>query len=224
MKSAIFLHRSHDDDLMALRESVGIREFGNLLKESIRVLARPGYIPKHKPPSELGDYTGEQDTIRVVVNIESAKDTDIEELLSHVKFRRLGAFCKMAMRFYIGPREVMRSMLDIDLFPVLSYVPKAGHIVASIPPSNIRPVKSRKNTAQENVLANRTQMRAEEPTPILNPIESEKDRNDATIVTAMPTGYMPSRSLDMTMGDTVVVTEPTEDEDDILALLEGLMD
>lgn len=217
MQSVITLYRSHDEDLFALYETVGLREFGRLLKESLRVLARPNYKPQHKPPSELIEYTGVEDRLRLGLTVKAQKDADIEELLSHVKDRRLGAFCKMALRFYLGPKEVMSSMLDVDLVPVMSYVP-TGHIVASA--VHIAPVRTTVPKSERCKKSDDRDMREYSPDS-----KTDTEITNDTIVTALPTQVIPSRSLDMTMGDTVVMTEVTEeDEDEILALLEGFMD
>lgn len=223
MQSVVILYRSHDEDLLALYETVGLREFGRLLKESLRILSRPGYKPKHKPPTELIPFTGEKDSIRLKLNVTAEKDADIEELLSHVKNRRLGAFCKMALRFYIGPQNVLASMLDISLTPVLSYIP-TGHIVASV--QTAKPVRQ-KRTKKDNIAAPDIDKEQEPETEPITYIDTDNDQSNTndTIVTALPMQMIPAGDLNMTMGDTVVMTGANEeDEDDILALLENLMD
>lgn len=224
MQSVMTLYRSHDEDLLALYETVGIREFGRLLKESLRVLARPDYIPKYRPPSIINPYTGDVQKRRFLISIRAKKDADIEELLSHVKERRMGAFCKMALRFYLGPKDVMSSMLNIRLVSTLSYVP-TGYIVASTPsPSCVRDVTAK--ATNQSVIATAKVQNKPEPSNIddIDSTDSQIYTKD-TVITALPMQIIPSRSLEMTTGDTVVMTEADEqDEDDVLALLESLMD
>lgn len=209
MQSVIILYRSHDDDLLALYETVGLREFGRILKESLRILARPGYIPKHKPPETLRAYVGLAEKMRFRLNVTSEKDIDIAELLSHVKYRKLNQFCKTALRFYLGPNKVLPFLLDIELTPVLSYI-STGNIVARTVIDT--PIRGRCPTKNE-----------------LKEIDTNTNllTNTDTITTTLPTQIMPSdsfdNSLDMTMGNTVVMNENDINEDDILTMLEGLM-
>lgn len=211
MRSVITLYHAHDGDLLALYQTVGLREFGRLLKEALRILARPDYIPKHKPPFPLVPY-GEEKNLRLYLTVKAEKDRDIEELLSHVKYRRLGAFCKMAMRFYLGPRDVMGAMMDIALVPAMTYVP-TGYIVASVPA----------------VLPAHTGRRAA--------VSGREESGEEHRVGTGQNVHLPDRAEDTTfkahgnsfhdLADACeqgTNTVADEDEEDVLALLESLMD
>lgn len=205
MVSVLYLYNKHDADLIGLLEEVGIKDFRNICKDSLRILTRPGYIPKVTVP-KYKPYEGEKERFDVFVSIQSLKDADIQELLSHVKYRQFNSFCKMAMRFYLGVIPTMSSMLDMELIKTVPVYTPSGVIVFSNNISAIndrtdkRSHKEKKDTIKK---ANKAIQKRE-----INNI------NDA-VLTEIP--------------QSVPVWEDKEvdaaiDETDVLSLLEGLLD
>lgn len=115
MRLRFKLYRGYDEDLMGLYETVGPKGFCALLRESMRIMIRPGYIPKAKPPEHIPPYSGERSTISVEMNLIKAADNDLKDLVSHVKSRKVTQFLKLSLRFYMGRFACLTVLLDTPL-------------------------------------------------------------------------------------------------------------
>ena len=145
MRNTLILYKGYDSDLLGLLEQVGLREWGHLLKESLRILIRPGYTPKHTAPQKVNPYTKEETKIMLNICITGKNDEDIVELLNHVKQKKFGSFCKMALRFYIGRNNTLESMLDISLIPeILIPIYQSQYLIGNF----ISPVSAKKRTTR----------------------------------------------------------------------------
>lgn len=175
MVSVIYLYKTHDADLIGLLEEVGIKDFREVMKDALRILTRPGYIPKINIPT-YKTYDGDTDFFKIAISIQSKKDIDIQELLNHVKNRRINSFIKMAMRFYLGVIPTMSSMLDTELIKTVPVYTPSGVIVFS---NNINTginekQKEQKRIKKENIKrANKTiQIKSKENIEPLNFIDT----------------------------------------------------
>lgn len=228
MKNSFLLYRTHDADLIGLFYMVGTKEFGHILKESLRILVRDNYKPTHIPPTYITPYDGEKEQVFISMCISNKKDIDVDELLSHVKPRRMGSFCKMAMRFYIGRVSTLQAMLDVPLVPRLAISMSddllrnnafglytgiyagIGNIPTQPPqviipptetilPSNVEQVISKPDETSQIPETTSTFTQIEPASP---PLTEER--------------YAKNTGL-------ILDTDETNDDDDIFAMLEGMM-
>lgn len=132
MLGFLYLYRQYDSDLILLLNNVGEKSFRNILKDSLRKLIRPYYIPK-VDISNL--YISNNIEIKepksiVTYSIASKKDSDIFELLKSVRNGQKNNFVKMAMRYHLGVTYVMSAMLNINnpLKSVPIYIPSSSLI------------------------------------------------------------------------------------------------
>ena len=237
MRNSFILYRTHDSDLIGLLDMVGVQEFGQILKESIRILTRDSYAPKHVPPTYITPYEGEKEQFVLSVCIESKKDADIAELLTHVKPRRFGNFCKMAMRFYIGRVSTLQAMLDISLIPriVIGMSDDVLRnntfcVVTNIPaPEAQKSPRVRKNPEESNPKENNPNYTEEKQicetvTPVASPepesILSNIAAPVAPVSTSIPTKTEDGQEFTWNSG---LVLDTDEEDDDILSMLEGMM-
>lgn len=252
IRNTLILYKSYDSDLLGLLDQVGLREWGRLLKESLRVLIRPGYIPKHIAPQKLNPYQKDDTKVMINICITGENDADIIELLNHVKARKFGSFCKMALRFYIGRNNALETMLDVALLPeILIPIYQTQYLVSnvvSVPKKktirkrNTKPKKTKQKEIKE-IDINLVETKDIEELPITpvfnNPVlnlEKEISYNDQeqALVTKnqIPEDnnydYYNSNNENNIEFDDEPITFTEEkvksnDEDDILSLLEGMM-
>lgn len=120
VQKTLYFSKRHDADLISLYHQIGRKAFVKVMKESLRVLVRAGYEPTfiknlEIAPILLQDSGNEDEAFYIVVSFSSEKDTDIADLISNVKPKKLGAFIKNAMRLLIGPYYVLGCLLDGDV-------------------------------------------------------------------------------------------------------------
>lgn len=151
MLGFLYLYRQYDSDLILLLNNVGEKSFRNILKDSLRKLIRPYYIPK-VDISNL--YISNNIEIKepksiVTYSIASKKDSDIFELLKSVRNGQKNNFVKMAMRYHLGVTYVMSAMLNINnpLKSVPIYIPSSSLI--QITNQNIKEETSQLNEEKE---------------------------------------------------------------------------
>lgn len=126
----LYLYPTYDTDLCGLLNEAGVKDFRNIAKDALKVLTRPGYVPKTVIPGfkPLTD-TEHSKVTTVQLSIQSKKDEDIRELISHIKPRQFNSFVKTAMRFYIGAIPTLSCMLDMELIKTVPVYTPNGVIV-----------------------------------------------------------------------------------------------
>lgn len=132
MLGFLYLYRQYDSDLILLLNNVGEKSFRNILKDSLRKLIRPYYIPKVDISnlSISNNIEIKEPKSIVTYSIASKKDSDIFELLKSVRNGQKNNFVKMAMRYHLGVTYVMSAMLNINnpLKSVPIYIPSSSLI------------------------------------------------------------------------------------------------
>lgn len=132
MLGFLYLYRQYDSDLILLLNNVGEKSFRNILKDSLRKLIRPYYIPKVDISnlSISNNIEIKEPKSIVTYSIASKKDSDIFELLKSVRNGQKNNFVKMAIRYHLGVTYVMSAMLNINnpLKSVPIYIPSSSLI------------------------------------------------------------------------------------------------
>lgn len=151
MLGFLYLYRQYDSDLILLLNNVGEKSFRNILKDSLRKLIRPYYIPKVdiSKLSISNNIEIKEPKSIVTYSIASKKDSDIFELLKSVRNGQKNNFVKMAMRYHLGVTYVMSAMLNINnpLKSVPIYIPSSSLI--QITNQNIKEETSQLNEEKE---------------------------------------------------------------------------
>lgn len=207
MHKTIILSGKRDPDLVSLYRMVGSKEFTKLMKEALRMAVRPGYKPVTKLPEGFTLQAPENnEDIRVDLCVTSAKDADVEEVLSHVLPRELGLFAKQAMRFSMGAVSVLQAYLDADFTQKIVHNPLPTQVFSI---EGAVPTKQKRSSATG---VRRPKKPAVCATPVLPPSLPKPETVHAPNVPSF--------------GDTEPAKEPkpaTSEEDEMLALLEGLL-
>ena len=176
----LFLKRNRDSGLLRLYFTLGAKEFRKVVKDSLRVLTRPGYIPKVTIPTlnELAEIPENNDkSISLSIKL-SNNDKDVINLLNNVRLGTIGNFVLDALKFYIGPIFAFNSNLvatEIDTVPF--YTPN-GVIVFANTSSPFMTVASRESKQQKiasinAAIAKREAKRKEEDNVFVSkPVES----------------------------------------------------
>ena len=147
----ILLYPNFDDDLLDLYETVGKKDFIKITKDALKVLTRPGYIPKVPLPPQTVKHNPELDKpVRILSTISSKNDEDIRQLIDHIKKNQHSAFVKMALRVYLGPIKYFNSKLDIDLIRTNPIYTPSGVIVFPGSTSPVISFKSRQTVEKLN--------------------------------------------------------------------------
>lgn len=278
----LFLKRNRDSGLIRLYHTLGAKEFRKVVKDSLRVLTRPGYIPKVIIPTidELVDIPEYKDkSVRLSIKL-SNNDKDVVDLLNNVKLGTIGNFVLDALKFYIGPIFAFNSNLVATEIETVPFYTPNGVIVFANTSSPFMTTTSRESKQQKiaNInaaIAKREAKRKEENVFVSEPVESIPTPvetlptppvlvEDAPVsvniepeLTNVPREAVPAPQEEILTEPAVQVTESTpqsipqeipqsvpnssavfaasefgfeeqseadgSDEDDVLALLEGLM-
>lgn len=112
MRTSIWLSHNRDPDLIALYRKLGKSEFSNVIKDALRIIVRGGSKKGNSPTGLLLEAKQDEEDIKINIILTSEKDEDVRELLSHVAARKMGAFIKMAIRFYMGPVTTLSGFMD----------------------------------------------------------------------------------------------------------------
>ncbi len=177
MLGFLYLYRQYDSDLILLLKNVGEKNFRNILKDSLRKLIRPYYIPK----VDISNLTipnnieiKEPKTV-VTYSIASKKDSDIFELLKSVRNGQKNNFVKMAMRYHLGVTYIMSAMLNINnpLKSVPIYIPSSALI--QIANQNIKEETSQLN--EEKEINNRSDVLSQDDNKNEDIIKQSEDKN-----------------------------------------------
>lgn len=218
MINVIYLYNKHDTDLIGLLEEVGIKNFRGIIKDALRILTRPGYTPKINIP-EYKPYSGEKERYQVFISIQSEKDEDVRELLTHVKYRQINSFIKMALRFYLGVVPTLSSMLDMELIKTIPVYTPNGIIVLS---SNTYNTKNIKKSKKVDTIKKVNKTIREKEKEIL------QNKQEEIIVPINQNNENKNNNIEISNTNIVSIETNNEvtniDDDDVLSLLEGLMD
>lgn len=269
---SVILKRRRDTGLIRIYLTLGNVEFNKLVRDSLRVLTRPGYIPQVVIPAvdELAEIPESYDdfpkTIRIQLQLRS-QDKDLADLLDNVDHGSVGSFIRDALSFYVGPTFMFNTKLTgatLDTVPF--YTPNGVIVFSSSAPSFAAPV-SREQKQQRIVeinaaIAKKETKRKEkpvapvsvpniEPVPTLSveeaPVSLDTQLEPITTPQAVEPTPAPaptapveapvevSQPAPQNIPDSSAVFAASEfgfeeqsvadsgDEDDVLALLEGLM-
>lgn len=229
-----------DKDLFSLYETVGRRDFNTIMKDSLKVLLRPGYTPKTNIPTDFKPYEGSTDPIQIITTVNKREDEDVRQLLSHIEKRQISNFVKYAMRLYIDPMNYLRAMLNLNLIKTAPIYTPSGVIVLGdivqrpvvekkqrIAKINKQIAKTTQTSAGEADSLEKENIEVREESPVVpisasipreNPLIPQTSSSIPQTVPAMDPMVMQASEFGFEEND-----ELTEEEDDILALLEGLM-
>lgn len=224
MLKNIYLSYQRDPDLVALYKQVGKKQFMQLLKESLRVLIRSGYVPKYKLPIDfmlqpLTDVTEQSEYIRICVSLTSYKDEDIAQMMTHVSERKSGLFIKSALRFYIGPVLCLQGFLDIEFQKYLINTCRFTQVFSfgsMIEENDTKKQKKQRKPRKPRVQKSNTTSNKKnkvENSPIPKITEQEKPNQFG-----FPTMSTPVKAESLNKPD-----ENANEEDEMLSLLEGLL-
>lgn len=109
MQFNIRLSVRSEPDLLALLESMGNREFKTMIRDALRSAVRTYYVPKVKKPERIPELKEKRDrNISIFIS-----DEDVIQLLEYCKPKKKSAFIKTAVRFYLGRKCILASMLDL---------------------------------------------------------------------------------------------------------------
>lgn len=216
MHKAIVLSGIRDPDLVAIYHKIGSREFQRLTKEALRSVVRPGYRKEgHIDVGNLG-FVGKDTSIRLDVWITAKKDTDVSEMLSRINDGQLGFFIKQAIRFYLGEDIILRAFLKTEYaetkerifgssseFGSAEFAKVADQfmkMMGTLPKANVTSIDTQKE--------NKTQ-------------EKEALKEERTVQIAAP--VFPVETDNINLPESQETNTAQSDDDDVLALLEGLL-
>lgn len=98
-----------DADLIEMYHQLGPKLFAKAIKESLRMVVRPGYRSQFFEDIAL-DPTSEKDfydAVTINISFNAENDGDLRSLLNNVKSRRMTHFMKMALRYATGPYYIL---------------------------------------------------------------------------------------------------------------------
>lgn len=210
MRNCILISNKKDPDLVALYHKVGKKEFANLIKDSLYAITRIGYKGKTKIPEDLLIQSNEYEDIRFVLTITSQKDKDIEALLLNVKKRRLGQFVKQVLRFYIGPAIVLSGYLENDFIKTFEQ---------KVTPVQVFAIGELKSEPVVKTIKRKSKPKAK------HTVTKSKENYVSPITMEQPSFPQFTTEDDSNSINTIEHTNTSvgNDEDDVLAMLEGLL-
>lgn len=220
MRSSILLSGKRDTDLIALYKKVGKAEFTNLVKDSLRSVVRRSYRLEH--PFEGCALQGEvsDEIIRVSLVLTSEKDEDVRTLLSHILPGKITAFIKQVLRFYLGPITVLSGYMDSTFSSALQKIEVPVQVFAIGNFDERTPVRKQKPRKPRSI------QKPKEPSLVISR-ETEKEEDNNTKIHTQPifqnTGIMQPFEEKPVSINNENSTENTSEEDEILALLDGLL-
>ena len=97
----ICISRQKDIDLYLLTKKMGVKEFKEALKNSLRSLT--GENINYKPLLDKD----EEGTTLITISLTAKKDESVRELLNKVIPGQRSAFCKMALRLFLGSHLIL---------------------------------------------------------------------------------------------------------------------
>lgn len=214
MRGSIILSGRRDPDLISLYRTVGTQEFSRIIKDALRMAIRGGYVPRTKIPEGATLHRDPKPVnVKVDLVITAEGDEDVRVFLSHARKRELGFLVKQAVRFYIGPALTMQAFLDEECQAALQKMAVPVQVF-----SLGQTVTVTKTVRTKNVVKKDTTKVKEIP---VIPANSGNTEN-----VAPPSFNLPNPTFDDTANlapQTETNAGGTNEEDDMLAMLEGLL-
>lgn len=214
MRGSIILSGRRDPDLISLYRTVGTQEFSRIIKDALRMAIRGGYIPRTKIPEGATLHRDPKPVnVKVDLVITAEDDEDVRVFLSHARKRELGFLVKQAVRFYIGPALTMQAFLDEECQAALQKMAVPVQVF-----SLGQTVTVTKTVHTKNVVIKDTTKTKETKVIPATPVNTEN--------IAPPSFNLPNPTFDDTANlapQTETNAGGTNEEDDMLAMLEGLL-
>ena len=202
-KRTVVLSKKRDSDLIALKNTIGSRDFTRLLKESLRAIVRADHDNSFRMPEGIDIGRAESEVVKDS-RFEVAfgeKDADVESILEHVKPGKFNAFVKSAIRMYVGT-----SLLSAYLDEEFAGAPRSTQTVRVVFLGET-PKKRTQSTKKRTASRKPRQISKTPSVPSFQPAPS---------FTEAPAPAF-TEELD-NIGPSIT------DEDDVLSLLGGLID
>lgn len=214
MRGSIILSGRRDPDLISLYRTVGTQEFSRIIKDALRMAIRGGYVPRTKIPEGATLHRDPKPVnVKVDLVITAEGDEDVRVFLSHARKRELGFLVKQAVRFYIGPALTMQAFLDEECQSALQKMAVPVQVF-----SLGQTVTVTKTVRTKNVVKKDTTKTKETKVIPATPVNTEN--------IAPPSFNLPNPTFDDTANlapQTETNAGGTNEEDDMLAMLEGLL-
>lgn len=214
MRGSIILSGRRDPDLISLYRTVGTQEFSRIIKDALRMAIRGGYVPRTKIPEEATLHRDPKPVnVKVDLVITAEGDEDVRVFLSHARKRELGFLVKQAVRFYIGPALTMQAFLDEECQAALQKMAVPVQVF-----SLGQTVTVTKTVRTKDVVKKDTTKTKETKVIPATPVNTEN--------IAPPSFNLPNPTFDDTANlapQTETNAGGTNEEDDMLAMLEGLL-
>lgn len=175
---------------------------------------RGGYVPRTKIPEGATLHRDPKPVnVKVDLVITAEGDEDVRVFLSHARKRELGFLVKQAVRFYIGPALTMQAFLDEECQAALQKMAVPVQVF-----SLGQTVTVTKTVHTKNVVKKDTTKTKETKVIPATPVNTEN--------IAPPSFNLPNPTFDDTANlapQTETNAGGTNEEDDMLAMLEGLL-
>lgn len=214
MRGSIILSGRRDPDLISLYRTVGTQEFSRIIKDALRMAIRGGYVPRTKIPEGATLHRDPKPVnVKVDLVITAEGDEDVRVFLSHARKRELGFLVKQAVRFYIGPALTMQAFLDEECQAALQKMAVPVQVF-----SLGQTVTVTKTIRTKDVVKKDTTKTKETKVIPATPVNTEN--------IAPPSFNLPNPTFDDTANlapQTETNAGGTNEEDDMLAMLEGLL-
>ena len=214
MRGSIILSGRRDPDLISLYRTVGSQEFSRIIKDALRMAIRGGYVPRTKIPEGATLHRDPKPVnVKVDLVITAEGDEDVRVFLSHARKRELGFLVKQAVRFYIGPALTMQAFLDEECQAALQKMAVPVQVF-----SLGQTVTVTKTVRTKNVVKKDTTKTKETKVIPATPVNTEN--------IAPPSFNLPNPTFDDTANlapQTETNAGGTNEEDDMLTMLEGLL-
>lgn len=204
-KKTITLSKKRDSDLIALRNTIGSRDFTRLLKDSSRAIVRADHANTFCFPENAHLSRTEAEVekdVRFEVGF-GEKDADVASLVEHVKPGKFNAFVKNAIRMYVGT-SILSAYLDESF---------EG---ATRNAQTVRVVYLGKVAKKASTTTTKKRKRPSTPRP-----KTEKQPSFQPVPTFSTPASPPAVAFTEELDN---VGTPVGDEDDVLSLLGGLID
>lgn len=214
MRGSIILSGRRDPDLISLYRTVGTQEFSRIIKDALRMAIRGGYVPRTKIPEGATLHRDPKPVnVKVDLVITAEGDEDVRVFLSHARKRELGFLVKQAVRFYIGPALTMQAFLDEECQAALQKMAVPVQVFSLGQTVTVTKTVRTKDVVKKDTI------KTKEPKVIpATPVNTEN--------IAPPSFNLPNPTFDDTANlapQTETNAGGTNEEDDMLAMLEGLL-
>ena len=214
MRGSIILSGRRDPDLISLYRTVGSQEFSRIIKDALRMAIRGGYVPRTKIPEGATLHRDPKPVnVKVDLVITAEGDEDVRVFLSHARKRELGFLVKQAVRFYIGPALTMQAFLDEECQAALQ------KMTVPVQVFSLGQTVTVTKTVHTRTVVNKDTTKSKETNSI--PATSVNTENIAP-----PSFNLPNPTFDDTANlapQTETNAGGTNEEDDMLTMLEGLL-